>query len=92
MKQRNYVISVEADGFVRVLEVEKDYIGGKVAYCHEPSANSAISSLWLNPKFYGALDALLVTRQKLEAAPPIIPDRSETQEVMATMKEALLPE
>jgi hypothetical protein len=74
MKQY-FVIEVDDDGFTRVLAVKLEYTTTGVSYTRTPKDHSLINTLELNPKFYGELDALLVTPAKLAAATPIVPKK-----------------
>jgi hypothetical protein len=68
-----FVIEVDDDGFTRVLAVEREYTETGVSYCRKANDNRLINTLEPNPKFYGQLDALLITPAKLAAAAPIVP-------------------
>ena len=70
-----FVIEVEDDGFTRVLRVEREYTPTGVSYNRGANDASLINALELNPKFYGGLDALLITPAKLAAAAPIVPQK-----------------
>lgn len=70
-----FVIEVEDDGFTRVLRVEREYTTVHVSYNRSAKDASLINAFELNPKFYGQLDALLVTPAKLAAATPIVPQK-----------------
>ena len=68
------VIDIE-DGFIRVLEVEREYgSDGRIHYYRSPSAPSLVRTFEPSPRFYGQLDALLVTPQKIANAKPIVPE------------------
>ena len=70
----HFVIDID-DGFVRVLEVEREYgSDGRIHYHRDPAAPSLVRTYVLDPWFYGQLDALLVTPQKIANAKPIVPE------------------
>ena len=59
---------------VFVREARQDYRDGTVNYRHEAGANSLICDS-PSPRFYGRLDALMITRDRIEKAKPIIIER-----------------
>jgi hypothetical protein len=59
---------------VYVYEVSKDYEGGTVNY-HRSAKDGSVVNGHLTPKFYGKLDALLVTADKIKDAKPIVPEK-----------------
>ena len=70
-----FVIEVDDDGFTRVLKVEREYATTGVSYNRGAKDDSLINAFELNPRFYGRLDALLITPAKLAAAAPIVPEK-----------------
>lgn len=79
MKPKYYVLELDTDGYVRVLEVTREFTpeGGErgVAY-HRAGAASCITSGWLDDnkaKFYGRLDTVLLTQERIDNAEPIEP-------------------
>ena len=72
-----FAIEVADDGFIRVLAVKREYTAAGVSYTRAAKDNSLINTFELNPKFYGQLDALLITPAKLAAAAPIVPEKEE---------------
>jgi hypothetical protein len=75
----HFVIDVDDDGFVRVLKAERSFGAGAVIYSRASKADSLVCTYDLNPKFYGQLDALLITPKKIAAAAPIEPEKVEAQ-------------
>jgi hypothetical protein len=72
--KRYFVIDVDSEfSSVRVLEVTQDFEHGTVNY-HRGASDSSLINAEPSPKFYGQLDALLVTSEKLAKAEPITPE------------------
>lgn len=71
--ERYFVIEVE-DHSVWVYEVSRDF-SSTVDYKREAESHSIVSSHGApTPKFYGKLDALLLTADRIEKAAPITPE------------------
>ena len=69
--RRFFVIEADTNyNTVWVHEVTQTFTD-TVNYHREASADSVIND-FLGPKFYGKLDALLITAEKLKNAPPIV--------------------
>lgn len=88
--ERHFVISCDTGlSTVFVREVTRTF--SKTAdYHHDPSGPIIICG-FPDPKFYGQLDALLVTRQKVEKANPIVPEpppEPSVKQMLADMEHA----
>jgi hypothetical protein len=75
--KRHFVIEVD-DDFVRVLEVRQEFTGERgdrgVAYHRAADAGCLVNSFDPDAKFFGQLNALLVTKSRIQKAAPIEPE------------------
>lgn len=80
--ERQFVIECDSrSNVVFVREVTRNY-SSTVNYHHEAGAEILVSG-HPDPEFYGKLDALLVTRDRIQNAPPITPGPPQTESIPA---------
>jgi hypothetical protein len=70
----SFVIDIDDDGFVRVLAVTQSFDPAGVVYRRRSLDDSLVKAYDLSPKFYGQLDALLITPKKIREAAPLTPE------------------
>jgi len=76
--KRHFVIECDTEyNSVFVYEVSRDF-SSTVDYHREPVVEAVFHD-FLSPKFYGKLDAILFSKERIENAPPITP-QAETPE------------
>ncbi len=72
--ERYFVIETKSDeAYAHVYEVTKDYSVNGVEYRRPAEGTTRVMCSRVNPEFFGKLDAVLVTKDKLDNARPIDP-------------------